>query len=117
MNISSSITKSFREYGNKITALSKDNVSTIYGFIQPLNYKVHSNIYESTNISVKDNMYYLLVAEKDSAVDSNDKLILDNSTYEVIKCQSYMYQNKCMYKWAILKLCYPILEDDFSGNS
>ncbi len=32
-------------------------------------------------------MYYLLVAEKDSAVDSNDKLILDNSTYEVIKCQ------------------------------
>ena len=64
-----------------------------------------------------DKMYYLLVAEKDSAVDSNDKLILDNSTYEVIKCQSYMYQNKCMYKWAILKLCYPILEDDFSGNS
>ena len=117
MNIGSSITKSFREYGNKITALSKDNVSTIYGFIQPLNYKANSNIYESTNISARDNMYYLLVAEKDSAVDSNDKLILDNSTYEVIKCQSYMYRNKCMYKWAILKLCYPILEDDFSGNS
>lgn len=117
MNMSASITKSFREYGNKITALSNDNVSEIYGFIQPLNYKTHSNIYESTVVSARDKMYYLLVAEKDSNISENDNLILDNSTYQVIKCQSYMYKNKCMYKWAILKLCYPFLEDDFSDNS
>lgn len=116
MNIVSSITNAFKEYGNKITVLSKENVSTIFGFIQPLSHKTHRNIFESTDISVRENMYYLLVAEKDSLINPNDSLILDNSTYKVVKIQSYIYGNNCIYKWAILKLCYPFLEDDFSDN-
>lgn len=116
MNVVSSITNAFKEYGSKITVLSKENVSTIFGFIQPLSYKTQSNIFESTDISVRENMYYLLVAEKDSNIISNDCLILDNSSYKVVKSQSYIYRNKCVYKWAILKLCYPFSEDDFSDN-
>lgn len=116
MNIVSSITNTFKEYGSKITVLSKEKVSTIFGFIQPLNYKTQRNIFESTDISARENMYYLLVAEKDSSISSNDSLILDNSTYKIVKIQSYIYGNKCVYKWAILKLCYPFLEDDFSDN-
>lgn len=118
MNYQTDISTAFSKYGNEIKIISKDGRSyKTFGFIQPISYinSTYNNI-DSTFISSMDKMYYSLIAKQDASFDVDDKVILDNITYRVIKCRRYIFKNKCVYKWAILKLYYPPQEDDFSDN-
>lgn len=118
MNITTSVTNSIRSYGSEITILGKEKIASTTGFIQPISY--HSskyNDYECTDISRRENIRYLMIADKSADLVSGDNVVLCDTTYYVVRVQDYVFRNKCLYKWAILKLYYPLQEDDFDDSA
>ena len=118
MNITTSVTNSIRSYGSDITILGKDKITSTTGFIQPISYHSSNyNDFDCTDISRRDNIRYLMIAQKDADLCNGDNVVLCDTTYNVIRVQDYVYRNKLLYRWAILRLYYPLQEDDFDDSS
>ena len=64
-----------------------------------------------------ENIRYLMIADKSADLVSGDNVVLCDTTYYVVRVQDYVFRNKCLYKWAILKLYYPLQEDDFDDSA
>ncbi len=114
MNIVTAINASFEKYGSKVEIISGDSVSTTKGFVQPLSYK-NSNYYikDGTDVSIGDEMRYMLYAKADTKMTQNDIVKFDNTLYRVLVWQKYVAKDSCVYKWAIMKGYEPEQEDDF----
>ena len=114
MNIVTSIENGFSDFGNTLTIQSKNSVSKTTGFIQPISYQGSKYYnFNISDVSAKENIRYLCICKSDAEINRGDRLILDNTTYSIVRSEKLIYKDKCLYKWAILKLYYPAKEDDF----
>lgn len=114
MNIVTSIEKGFSDFGNTLTILSENSISKTTGFVQPISYNGSKYYnFNISDISAKENIRYLCICKSNAEINRGNKIILDNITYCVVRSEKFIHKDKCLYKWAILKLYYPAKEDDF----
>ncbi len=116
MRLETKIREKFDSLGSDITVFDTGNnqIDKTKGFIQPISYRGSKYYdFENTDVSSNDNIRYLLLCKSDANIKGSNRLGVNGVLYSVIRCESYFFKNKCIYKWAILKMYYQKQEDDF----
>lgn len=111
------INKKITHYGSDIRVISNDTEICVKGFIQPYYSKsVYDSGISGKDISIKENSLYKMVSGCEYIPKHGDVVIMADKKYVVRNSETYIWQNKPLYTWAILNLYFPPQEDDYNDN-
>jgi hypothetical protein len=112
------VESTIKRYGSIIKVVRGDEAFETVGFIQPLTFKTKSDDYSYvTDISAMEKGQYLFIGAPDKSLMAGDRVILNDTAYNVLRSEKYIHTNKTLYIRAILDLYFPAQEDDFNDNS
>lgn len=104
-------------HGSNVTVSTGDKTIQTKAFIQPLRYK--SQYAEIIGFGGKyDDSYYLYIGSADSKLCADTPSIVtqNDEKFVVRNTHNYVYKNKTLYVWAVLKPFKKQRRDDYGTN-
>ncbi len=117
MSFHKSVADMLSRHGSVVEIQTGDTKVKTNAFIQPLRYKSQYTSKLGFGGTFDDN-YYLYIGSPDCTLCANTPSIitLDGKKYVVHNTQTYVYKNKTLYVWAVLKPFYEKRRDDYGTN-
>lgn len=117
MSFHKSVCDMISRHGSAVTIQTGETKVESKAFIQPLRYKSQYTADLSFSGKLSEN-YYLYIGSADCTLCANTPSIitLNDKKYVVHNTQSYVYKNKTLYVWAVLKPFYDKRRDDYGTN-
>lgn len=116
MSIYKTVENSINKWGSTIKISNNGEIYTCKGFIQPLRYK--NNMYlggKRLDAGYFDGGHYLFIAGAGTNLSCHGDAIIENGgkKYAVKRAESFVYGDRELYLWAILKPYVPPRKEDF----
>lgn len=117
MSFHKSVIDMLNRYGSEVDICTSDVVITTKAFIQPLRYKSQYTKKLSFGGKSSDD-YFLYIGKPDCVLDSTvpSIIIFDDKKFVVHNTHSYVFNDKTLYVWAVLKPYYEKRRDEYGPN-
>lgn len=117
MSFHKSVNDMLSRHGSVVKIQTGDIKTQTKAFIQPLRYKSQYTSKLGFGGKIDDNNFLYIGSADCTLCEKTPSIVtLDDKKYVVHNTQPYVYKNKNLYVWAVLKPFYEKRRDDYGTN-
>lgn len=117
MSFHKSVNNLLLRYGSDVVVHTDDKKVNTKAFIQPMRYKSQYTSKLGFGGKIDDNNFLYIGSADCTLCEKTPSIVtLNDRKYVVHNTQPYVYKNKTLYVWAVIKPFYEKRRDDYGTN-